>query len=84
VWGVVTGPGVPAFVRESIRSISTWELLVLIQQWDIDRAWRAEEITTTMRANMRAAPEGLTALQQVVPVQVDGNGLFRYRPASPC
>jgi len=48
-----------------------------------DDAWRAEEIATTSRANMRVALEGLSALGQVALARVDGNGLFRYRPASP-
>ena len=79
---MVTDDDVLAFVRDAIRSIWTLELLVLMQQ-DVGRAWCAEEIATTMRANMRVALEGLTALEQVALVQVDGNGLFHYRPASP-
>jgi hypothetical protein len=79
---VVTEDDVLAFVRDAIRSIWTLELLVLMQR-DADRAWRAEEIATTLRANMRVALEGLTALERVALVQVDGNGLVRYRPASP-
>lgn len=79
---MVTDDDVLAFVRDAIRSIWTLELLVLMQR-DTDHAWQAEEIARTMRANMRVALEGLTALEQAALVQSDGNGLFRYRPASP-
>lgn len=79
---MVTEDDVLAFVRNAICSIWTLELLVLMQR-DTGRGWQAEEIATTLRANMRVALEGLNALEQVALVQVDGNGLFRYRPASP-
>jgi hypothetical protein len=79
---VVTEDDVLAFVRDTIGSIWTLELLVLMQR-DAGHAWRAEEIARTMRANMRVALEGLTLLEQAALVQVDGKGLFRYRPASP-
>jgi len=78
----VTEDDALALVRDAIRSIQTLELLVLMPR-DTDRAWRAEEIATALRANMRVALEGLSALEQVARVRVDGNGLFRYRPACP-
>ncbi len=79
---MVTADDVLAFVQDTTRSIWTLELLVLMQR-DTGHAWRAEEIARTIRANICVALEGLTVLEQDAPVQVDGKGLFRYRPASP-
>jgi hypothetical protein len=51
---------------------------------DVSHAWRAAEIATTICAhNVGVALDGLTALEQAGLVPVDGNGLFRYGPASP-
>jgi len=55
----------------------------LVKNYDSWGERRAEEIAATLRANTRVALEGLAVLEQVALVQVDANGVFRYRPAAP-
>jgi hypothetical protein len=79
--GAVEEDDVLAFVRDTIRSVWTLELLVLMQQ-GADRAWPTTELVAALRANARVVTEGLSALESVGLVRLDGIGLYRYRPAS--
>jgi hypothetical protein len=71
-----------ALVRDTIRSVWTLELLVLMQQ-GADRAWPTAELVAAMRANTRVVTEGLAALESVGLVRLDEVGMYRYRPVSP-
>ncbi|HEY1933178.1 MAG TPA: hypothetical protein VGG99_14280 [Acetobacteraceae bacterium] len=70
-----------AFVQDTIRSVWTLELLVLMQQ-GADRAWPTAELVAALRANTRVVTEGLSALESVGLVRLDEAGMVRYRPAS--
>lgn len=71
-----------AFVRDTIRSVWTLELLVLMEQ-DSAHAWQIAELVVTLRANARVVTEGLAALEAAGLVGLDDVGLYRYQPASP-
>jgi hypothetical protein len=79
--GAVEEDDVLAFVQDTIRSVWTLELLVLMQQ-GADRAWPTAELVAALRANTRVVTEGLSALESVGLVRLDEAGMVRYRPAS--
>ncbi|NNM71740.1 hypothetical protein [Enterovirga aerilata] len=69
------------FVRFSIRSVWNVELLLHLRR-TAGRTWEAEELVRELRASASVVKDGLEALQKAGLVAADGNGGWRYAPAS--
>lgn len=70
-----------AFVRATIRSVWTLEILVLMYQ-DQQHAWQVAELAAALRANSRVAQEGLAVLEAAGLVRGDPSDGYRCHPAS--
>lgn len=70
-----------SFLRTSIRSVWTLELLLLLWRAQ-ERAWSAEELVRELRASDSIVLDGLAALQAAGLVVSVGKNGFRYTPAS--
>ena len=70
------------FVRTSIRSVWTLELLLLMWR-SSSRRWTPGELVRELRASDSVVSDGLASLQTAGLVSPEGNGTFRYAPASP-
>ncbi len=69
------------FLRTSIRSVWTLELLLLLWR-SRPRAWSAAELVRELRASDSIATDGLAALQAVGLIVPEGQDRFRYTAAS--
>jgi DNA-binding GntR family transcriptional regulator len=70
------------FVRSSIRSVWTLELLLLLRRHP-GRAWAPEELVRELRASEVVVGEGLPVLHAAGLVSAEPGGVYRYAPASP-
>lgn len=70
-----------SFLRTSIRSVWTLELLLLLWRAQ-DRAWSAAELVRELRASDSIVFDGIAALQAAGLVVSEGTDGFRYKPAS--
>lgn len=70
-----------SFLRTSIRSVWTLELLLLLWRAQ-DRAWSAAELVRELRASDSIVFDGIAALQAAGLVVSEGKDGFRYKPAS--
>jgi len=70
-----------AFVRDTIRSVWSLELLLLLQR-DAGRSWRIPELVAALHANTQVVTEGLAALGSADLVRVTQDGLYHYGPAT--
>jgi hypothetical protein len=69
------------FVRTSIRSVWTLELLLLMWRSSA-RRWSPGDLVRELRASDAVVSEGLASLHTAGLVTPDGDGTFRYAPAS--
>jgi DNA-binding transcriptional ArsR family regulator len=70
------------FVRYSIGSIWNLELLLHLRRSG-DRAWAADELVRELRASQSVVNEGLRTLRTAGLIVSEGEGEWRYAPASP-
>jgi hypothetical protein len=70
-----------AFVRDTIRSIWSLELLLLLQR-DAAKAWQVPELVAALHANAQVVTESLAALGSAGLVRMGEDGLCRYGPAT--
>jgi hypothetical protein len=70
------------FIRSSIRSVLTLEILLLMRRQS-RRAWAADELVRETRSSDFVVSEGLSTLQTAGLVTADGENVYRYAPASP-
>jgi hypothetical protein len=70
------------FIRSSIRSVWTLELLLLMRQQS-RRAWPAAELVRETRSSDFVVSESLSTLQAAGLVTAESEGVYRYAPASP-
>ena len=71
-----------AFVRDTIRSIWSLELLLLLQR-DNTRSWKVSELVVALHANTRLITEGLATLTSAGLVENEANCVYRYHPSTP-
>lgn len=70
-----------SFLRTSIRSVWTLELLLLLWRAQ-ERAWSAAELVRELRASDSIVLDGIAVLQAASLVVPHGKDGFRYTPAS--
>jgi DNA-binding HxlR family transcriptional regulator len=70
------------FLRLSVRSVWTLELLLLLRR-DSARSWRADELVREMRASQKIVDESLAALAVIGLVVVAQDGAIAYRAETP-
>jgi hypothetical protein len=70
------------FVRTSIRSVWTLELLLLMWRSSSTR-WSATQLVRELRASDAVVSDGLASLHAAGLVTPGGDGTFWYAPASP-
>ena len=70
-----------AFVRQSIGSVWTLELLLLLQRNNA-RVWQADELVRELRSSQTIVDEGLARLR-AAGLLSESDGGYIYRPASP-
>ncbi len=68
-----------AFIRASIRSVWSLELLVLMQS-DSGTPWRTDRLVRELRASASVIAAGLAELGAAGLVADEGGGLYRFRP----
>ena len=69
------------FVRGSIKSVWTLDLMVLMRRHK-DRAWTPDALAGELRANRALVQEALSSLVPAGLLVVEPDGSFRYRPAN--
>jgi hypothetical protein len=69
------------FIRSSIKSVWTLELLLVMRR-AAGRAWTIDEITNEMRSNRTLVSDIVTALIKDGLIEEQASGVFRYRPAN--
>lgn len=69
------------FVRTSIRSVWTLELLLFMWRSSSGR-WTAPQLVQELRASDAIVDDGLASLQAAGLVSPEAGGAFRYAPAS--
>jgi hypothetical protein len=70
------------FIRGSIKSVWTLDLLILMRRAR-ERSWTLDALTHELRGNRTLVHDVLSALVTAGLVQVDAEGSYRYRPATP-
>lgn len=74
-------PDLLQFIQSSIRSVWSLELLLHLRRHS-SRYWKPDELVRELRASDFIVSEGLLALQTAGLVTPEGDGMYRYRPAS--
>jgi DNA-binding IclR family transcriptional regulator len=70
-----------AFVRDTIRSVWSLELLLLLQR-DVARSWQIPELVAALHANTQVVTESLAALGSAGLVRMSEQGLYHYGPTT--
>ncbi len=69
------------FIRGSIKSVWMLDVLLLMRRGR-ERSWPIDELTRELRGNRTLVNDVLSALAKAGLVEADGEGHFRYRPAT--
>ena len=69
------------FLRSSVKSISSLELLLLMKR-DAGRAWSSDELIKELRSSDVVVGDALAQFQQTGLVAVEPDGGYRYRPVA--
>ena len=75
-------PELASFVREHMRSVWAVELLLLLRR-EPDRRWSPERLVAELRASANLVHDNLAAFERGGLAGDDGDGEWRYMPASP-
>src|ERR1044071_5839149 len=78
----ISEEAVLSFVRSSIKSAWTLELLLLLQR-ERERSWALEALVRELRGSVALVTESLTALSDIGLIVLVENGAYRYEPRSP-
>ena len=71
-----------SFVRGSIKSAWTLELLLLLQR-ERERSWTLQALVRELRGSVALVTESPKALSDIGLIMVIENGAYRYEPRSP-
>ena len=78
----MTEEDILAFVRASLSSVWTLEVLLLLKSRR-ERAWRAEDLVLELRSSSLAVEAALAVLHGAGLAARGPDGLYEFRPASP-
>ncbi len=70
-----------AFIRASVTSIWTLELLLFLKR-QVGEAWTVDHLVRELRGSRLLVTDIIASLQRSGLVVEEGEGMFRYRPAS--
>jgi DNA-binding GntR family transcriptional regulator len=70
------------FVRGSIKSVWTLDLLIMMRRAP-GRSWTSEALARELHANETLVQQALTALMQAGLLAADPGGTWRYAPTTP-
>ena len=77
----ITEETVLSFVRSSIKSAWTLELLLLLRR-DRDRAWKLKSIVRELRGSVALVAESLAVLSEIGLIVLNENENYLYQPRS--